>query len=215
MHASERRPHRTRRVTRPKEKMAPNVTRQDTKTRNERSLTNLDLQHLHDPEVRFTTLGHRHFAAPNPVHVRRQFINDGSFKKVIDSWFGVLPSEKRSHSCEMRRGTGTNDGRTMGTVTGESGWAAGARALSSDGEGTWVRRRRRSVPDGERRAAFPVGRKRMSVRRSQTVCVSGQSTQTAWSTVVRPHNSRKCRTARKRPSWRICRFVQRSRVNLE
>lgn len=56
----------------------------------------------------------------NPVHVHRQFINDVSFKKVIDSWFlgvcvsvyvcvgCVLPSEKRSHSCEM---LGGQDGR--------------------------------------------------------------------------------------------------------
>lgn len=56
----------------------------------------------------------------NPVHVRRQFINDVSFKKVIDSWFVcVLPSEKRSHSCEM---LGGQDGWSRAWTT-ETGWA--------------------------------------------------------------------------------------------
>lgn len=72
------------------------------KRREKHPLTNFDLEPFHDPEVRFT-LGHRHFTLTRcSEHVHRQFINDGSFKKVIDSWFVcVLPSEKRSHSCEM------------------------------------------------------------------------------------------------------------------
>lgn len=64
-------------------KMAPTNARVPYKNGHEQ-LTDLDLQPLHDPEVRFT-VGHRHFAAPNPVHVGRQFINDVSFKNVIDS----------------------------------------------------------------------------------------------------------------------------------
>lgn len=164
--------------------------------------------------MRFTTLGHRHFAAPNPVHVRRQFINDGSFKKVIDSWFGVLPSEKRSHSCEMRRGTGANDGRTMDERgTGESGRVAGARALSSDGDGTRVRRRRRScggrgaVRGVSRRAETYVGQALPNGPRFRPIRPN--------CAVDRRSAARKCRTARERPSRRIRRFVWWSRADSE
>lgn len=52
-------------------------------------------------------------------------------------------------------------------------------ARVNDGDATTVRRRSATNGGGTRRAGFPVGRKRMSVRRSQTARVSGQSAQTA------------------------------------
>lgn len=47
----------------------------------------------------------------NPVHVRRQFINDVSFKKVIDSWF-VCPSFRKAFPfMRNARGTGRVNAR--------------------------------------------------------------------------------------------------------
>lgn len=160
--------------------MAPTNARVPNKNGYEQ-LTDLDLQPLHDPEVRFT-VGHRHFAAPNPVHVGRQFINV-SFKKVIDSWFWC-PSFRKAFPF-MRNASGDgNDGRSDGRMVGGGGggggsagtgrgavvgrgWTGGARARSHERRRqarVWRRRRDRGgrVGDGvggRRRAARGVSRR--------------------------------------------------------